>query len=97
MPDTSNDPGAGGRAAVNRLNCPSCGVGFAVPRELDKFKGKKSKCQVCSAPFRFAADGLSLIAIDEGSSVRPIVAPGKAGGGAPSGGAPRPDRTPNPR
>ena len=82
MSDHSNDQGSGGRAAIDRLNCPSCGVGFAVPKELDKFKGKKSRCQVCSAAFRFSADGLSLIAIDDGSSLGPVVAPGQAGGGA---------------
>jgi hypothetical protein len=96
MSDHSNDQGAGGRAAIDRLNCPSCGVGFAVPKELDKFKGKKSRCQVCSTPFRFSADGLSLIAIEEGSSIGPVVAPGQTYDLAPSSGAPRPDRAPAP-
>ena len=57
--------------SIDRLACPSCGVGFAVPADLANFKGKKSKCQVCKAPFRFANDGLSLIPIDPNSAQTP--------------------------
>ena len=64
MPDHSNSQGTADRAAIDRLNCPSCGMGFAIPKGLDKFKGKRAKCQACAAPFRFAADGLSLITVD---------------------------------
>ena len=45
---------------VDRMNCPSCGVGFAIPEGLDNYKGKKSRCRACGVPFRIAMDGLSL-------------------------------------
>lgn len=68
MPDHSNDPGNAGRAVIDRLHCPSCQVAFAIPKELDKFKGKRTKCQACGTPLRFSADGLGLTIVDEISS-----------------------------
>ena len=96
MPDLSNDEGAGGRGAIGRLTCPSCGVGFAVPKEIDRFKGKKATCQACSTPFRFSADGLGLIAIDDASLPGPSGTSGHTPDEAPTSKAPRPDRAPKP-
>jgi hypothetical protein len=84
MPDHSNDQGNAGRAAIDRLHCPSCRVDFSVPKELDKFKGKRSKCQACGTPIRFSADGLSLTIVDEPSSSKPATAPASASDRVPT-------------
>ena len=52
------------RPPVDRLTCPACGVGFAIPDSLASYKGKKSKCRACGSPFRIAEDGLSLLRVD---------------------------------
>jgi tRNA A-37 threonylcarbamoyl transferase component Bud32 len=49
---------------TSRLNCPTCGAGFAATADLANYKGKKSRCRACGAPFRIAEDGLSLLRID---------------------------------
>jgi serine/threonine protein kinase len=55
----------------NRLACPTCGEGVAFAADLASFKGKKSKCRSCGAPFRIALDGLSLTPIDPGALPTP--------------------------
>ncbi len=52
------------RQQADRLTCPTCGVGFAIPDSVAKYKGKKSRCKACGSVFRFADDGLSLLPID---------------------------------
>ena len=68
MSESRSRERASDRTAIGRLNCPSCGAGFAAPKDLDKAKGRRARCQVCAFPFRFSADGLSLIALEASSS-----------------------------
>ncbi len=62
---------APGRPAVNRLSCPTCGVGFALSGDMAAYKGRKSKCQACGTPFRVADDGRSLLRLDPAASPTP--------------------------
>ena len=59
------------RPTPGRLACPSCGVSFTAPADLGSFKGKKSRCQGCNAPFRVAMDGLSLLKINPDAAPSP--------------------------
>jgi serine/threonine protein kinase len=52
------------RPSSDRLACPTCGVGFAATADLANFKGRKSKCRACGAPFRISEDGLTLLRLD---------------------------------
>ena len=60
-----------GRHVVDRLNCPTCGVGFAIPSGIDNYRGKKTKCRACGVPFRIAMDGLSLLPVDQNDGQTP--------------------------
>ena len=59
------------KAPADRLHCPTCGVGFAIPDGMEHLKGKRSKCRACGAPFRIAQDGRSLVRVDPAGAESP--------------------------